>query len=250
MRAERDRRAAILTAEGSKQSQILEAEGRRQAAILGAEGDWSPGWSGADRSPSAPRARRAGPTCRWPRRGRRAASSRRSWRPRAGARRRSSAPRATSRPRCCARRARRRPSRWSSTRSTPARPALKSLGQFAGDDPELAGGALGDLRQRLQVLIGQELLVGRAGVDRVEDHLDTQALQGIGEAFAGRAPAGRAPTSGADGVPAPAGPPAAPAATSAPSGTLSEAANAAVAAAREAASAADDIASEATDRLS
>ena len=34
MRAERDRRAAILTAEGSKQSQILEAEGRRQAQIL------------------------------------------------------------------------------------------------------------------------------------------------------------------------------------------------------------------------
>ncbi|MFS0793780.1 SPFH domain-containing protein [Microbacterium sp. 1P10AE] len=39
MRAERDRRAAILTAEGSKQSQILEAEGRRQASILQAEGD-------------------------------------------------------------------------------------------------------------------------------------------------------------------------------------------------------------------
>lgn len=39
MRAERDRRAAILTAEGSKQSQILEAEGQRQAAILQAEGD-------------------------------------------------------------------------------------------------------------------------------------------------------------------------------------------------------------------
>ncbi|SFI34417.1 MULTISPECIES: SPFH domain-containing protein [Microbacterium] len=39
MRAERERRATILTAEGSKQSQILEAEGRRQAAILGAEGD-------------------------------------------------------------------------------------------------------------------------------------------------------------------------------------------------------------------
>ena len=35
----RDRRAAILTAEGSKQSQILEAEGRRQAEILRAEGD-------------------------------------------------------------------------------------------------------------------------------------------------------------------------------------------------------------------
>jgi regulator of protease activity HflC (stomatin/prohibitin superfamily) len=39
MRAERERRATILTAEGSKQSQILEAEGQRQAAILKAEGD-------------------------------------------------------------------------------------------------------------------------------------------------------------------------------------------------------------------
>ncbi|MDI6942145.1 SPFH domain-containing protein [Microbacterium barkeri] len=39
MRAERDRRAAILTAEGQKQSQVLVAEGARQAAILKAEGD-------------------------------------------------------------------------------------------------------------------------------------------------------------------------------------------------------------------
>ncbi|GAA2042511.1 SPFH domain-containing protein [Agromyces tropicus] len=39
MRAERDRRAAILTAEGTKQSAILTAEGQRQAAILQAEGD-------------------------------------------------------------------------------------------------------------------------------------------------------------------------------------------------------------------
>src|ERR671935_338766 len=38
MRAERDRRAAILTAEGVKQSQILTAEGEKQAAILKAEG--------------------------------------------------------------------------------------------------------------------------------------------------------------------------------------------------------------------
>jgi regulator of protease activity HflC (stomatin/prohibitin superfamily) len=38
MRAERDRRAAILTAEGTKQSAILQAEGARQAAILEAEG--------------------------------------------------------------------------------------------------------------------------------------------------------------------------------------------------------------------
>ena len=39
MRAERDRRAQILTAEGTKQAAILEAEGSRQAAILSAEGD-------------------------------------------------------------------------------------------------------------------------------------------------------------------------------------------------------------------
>src|SRR5918999_1261895 len=38
MRAERDKRAAILTAEGVKQSQILTAEGEKQAAILRAEG--------------------------------------------------------------------------------------------------------------------------------------------------------------------------------------------------------------------
>ena len=38
MRADRDKRAAILTAEGVKQSQILTAEGERQSAILRAEG--------------------------------------------------------------------------------------------------------------------------------------------------------------------------------------------------------------------
>jgi len=38
MRAERDRRAAILNAEGVKQSQILTAEGDRQSSILRAEG--------------------------------------------------------------------------------------------------------------------------------------------------------------------------------------------------------------------
>jgi regulator of protease activity HflC (stomatin/prohibitin superfamily) len=41
MRAERDRRAAILTAEGFKQSSILTAEGEKQAAILRAEGERS-----------------------------------------------------------------------------------------------------------------------------------------------------------------------------------------------------------------
>jgi regulator of protease activity HflC (stomatin/prohibitin superfamily) len=38
MRAERDKRATILTAEGVKQSQILTAEGEKQSAILRAEG--------------------------------------------------------------------------------------------------------------------------------------------------------------------------------------------------------------------
>jgi regulator of protease activity HflC (stomatin/prohibitin superfamily) len=39
MRADRDKRAAILTAEGMRQSQILTAEGQKQSAILTAEGD-------------------------------------------------------------------------------------------------------------------------------------------------------------------------------------------------------------------
>jgi regulator of protease activity HflC (stomatin/prohibitin superfamily) len=39
MRAERDKRAAILTAEGEKQSAILTAEGEKTAAVLRAEGD-------------------------------------------------------------------------------------------------------------------------------------------------------------------------------------------------------------------
>src|SRR5215470_9152938 len=39
MRAERDRRAVILSAEGNKQSQILTAEGEKQAAVLRADGE-------------------------------------------------------------------------------------------------------------------------------------------------------------------------------------------------------------------
>lgn len=41
MRAERERRALILTSEGKKQAQILEAEGSKQAQILKAEGEAS-----------------------------------------------------------------------------------------------------------------------------------------------------------------------------------------------------------------
>ena len=39
MRADRDKRAAILSAEGNKQSAILNAEGERQAAVLKARGE-------------------------------------------------------------------------------------------------------------------------------------------------------------------------------------------------------------------
>src|SRR6186713_2737708 len=39
MRADRDKRAVVLTAEGMRQSAILTAEGGKQAAILNAEGD-------------------------------------------------------------------------------------------------------------------------------------------------------------------------------------------------------------------
>ena len=39
LRAERERRAAILTAEGAKQSAILNAEGSKQAAVLAAQAD-------------------------------------------------------------------------------------------------------------------------------------------------------------------------------------------------------------------
>ena len=38
MRADREKRATILQAEGARQSQILQAEGEKQAAILRAEG--------------------------------------------------------------------------------------------------------------------------------------------------------------------------------------------------------------------
>jgi regulator of protease activity HflC (stomatin/prohibitin superfamily) len=39
MKADRDKRAAILQAEGQRQAQILQAEGQKQAAILSAEGE-------------------------------------------------------------------------------------------------------------------------------------------------------------------------------------------------------------------
>src|SRR5438034_601117 len=53
MRAERDRRATILTAEADKQSKILEAEGTKQAAINKAEGDKQARILGAEAEASA-----------------------------------------------------------------------------------------------------------------------------------------------------------------------------------------------------
>ena len=68
MRAERDRRAAILTAEGVKQSQILTAEGEKQSAVLkaaGREGGGDPSGRGrvqGDRTGLRRDPRRASPT--------------------------------------------------------------------------------------------------------------------------------------------------------------------------------------------
>ena len=61
MRADRDKRAAILSAEGSKQSAILTAEGERQAAVLKARGTPRRSCSGPRRTP---RPRRRGPAGR------------------------------------------------------------------------------------------------------------------------------------------------------------------------------------------
>ena len=49
---------------------------------------------------------------------------------------------------------------------------LQRLAELARDDPHLVGVALRDLRQRLQVLVGQQPLVGLAVVDGLEDRLD------------------------------------------------------------------------------
>src|SRR6266480_247862 len=57
MRADREKRAAILTAEGLKQSQILTAEGEKQSAILRAQGQRERADPGAR---AARRARQAG----------------------------------------------------------------------------------------------------------------------------------------------------------------------------------------------
>ena len=54
--------------------------------------------------------------------------------------------------------------------------ALERLADLARHDPDLVGVALGDLRHHLQVLVGQQRLVGVAVVDRLEDGLDGLAL--------------------------------------------------------------------------
>jgi regulator of protease activity HflC (stomatin/prohibitin superfamily) len=59
MRADRDKRAAILSAEGAKQSAILTAEGERQAAVLRARGEAEAAVVRADADATA-RATRAG----------------------------------------------------------------------------------------------------------------------------------------------------------------------------------------------
>lgn len=48
MKAERDKRAAVLVAEGERQGQILKAEGEKQAAVLQAEGRKEAAWRDAE----------------------------------------------------------------------------------------------------------------------------------------------------------------------------------------------------------
>ena len=54
--------------------------------------------------------------------------------------------------------------------------ALERLGELGRDDPQLVGVAAGELRQDLEVLVGEELLVGLAAVDGVEDLGDGAGL--------------------------------------------------------------------------
>lgn len=54
--------------------------------------------------------------------------------------------------------------------------ALERIADLARHDPELVGVALGDLREHLEVLVGEQLLVRVSGVDRLEDHPDRLGL--------------------------------------------------------------------------
>ena len=58
---------------------------------------------------------------------------------------------------------------------------LKALRQLARDHPHLVRVALGDLRQHLEILVGEELRVGIALVDRLEDGRDRLRLALGGE---------------------------------------------------------------------
>ena len=125
MRADRDKRAVILTAEGQRQSAILTAEGNKQSAILNAEGERE----AADPRAPRPTARRGscGPRVR----GR---PSRRSSRPSTTASRTSRCwPTSTSR--CCRRSPRATRTRSGSCRARSARRSRGSgstIGQIPG----------------------------------------------------------------------------------------------------------------------
>ena len=58
--------------------------------------------------------------------------------------------------------------------SSPSRPS--ACVELARDDPDLVRVALGDLREHLQVLVGEQLRVGVALVDRPEDRVDRLRL--------------------------------------------------------------------------
>src|SRR5699024_9196133 len=49
-------------------------------------------------------------------------------------------------------------------------------GELGGDDPQFGGGTVGDLRQHLQVLVGEQFRIGVAAVNGVEDLQDRPRL--------------------------------------------------------------------------
>src|SRR5581483_5983957 len=61
------------------------------------------------------------------------------------------------------------------------RDAAERLSELARDDPDLVRVALRNLRQHLEILVGEKLLIGISFVDRLEDGLDR-----LGLAFGGK----------------------------------------------------------------
>ena len=125
------------------------------------------------RAPGSPPRAATGPAAAWSRTSRRCRASRTARVGRAAGPGRLGEPAA----RCPRRRPPARP-------ASPARPSQR-LGELARHDPDLVRVALGDLRQRLQVLVGEQRRVRVGGVDRAEHGLDRLGLALRGEVARG-----------------------------------------------------------------